>query len=174
MVIGVLLAVGVAWYMKRAELPFQDKLLRQSEKPAEGKAPAEAVVRTEPLPLPGKPGDKPLERPRFDFYKMLPSGDEVAPTSKTEAAAPESVPETLYLQVGSFQKAEEADNLKAKLALMGIEAGIQAVDVPEKGKLHRVRIGPFKKPEDMNRSRAMLAENGIQARVVKSKDSTPN
>jgi cell division protein FtsN len=173
LVLGVLIAVGVAFYMNRAELPFQDKLPRATEKPVEARPPVEAAARTEPAPLPGKPGDKPLERPRFDFYKMLPSGEEVA-SPKPEAPAAEAPAEMLFLQVGSFQKAEDADNLKAKLALMGVEAGVQAVDIPEKGTLHRVRIGPFKKPEDMNRSRALLAENGIQARVVKAKDGASN
>lgn len=173
-VLGVIIAVGVAWYMNRTPLPFQDKVSRPAEKPPESKAPAEAAARSEPVPLPGKPGDKPLERPRFDFYKMLPSGEEVAPQPKAEVPAAEAPAEILYLQVGSFQKVEDADNLKAKLALMGVEAGIQEVDIPEKGTLHRVRIGPFRKPEDMNRSRALLAENGIQARVVKAKDGAPN
>jgi cell division protein FtsN len=174
LVLGVVLAVGVAFYMNRTQLPFQDKFSKPAEKPAESRSPQEGVARGEPAPLPGKPGDKPLERPRFDFYKMLPSGEEVAPPPKSDGAAPEAPVEILYLQVGSFQKIEDADNLKAKLALMGIEAGVQAADIPDKGTLHRVRIGPFKKPEDMNRSRALLAENGIQARVVKVKDGAPN
>jgi cell division protein FtsN len=174
LVLGVIIAAAAAWYMNRAPLPFQDKAARPAEKPTEGKGAAETAVRSEPVPLPGKPGDKPLERPRFDFYKMLPSGEEVAPPPKAEAPAPEAPAEILYLQVGSFQKAEDADNLKAKLALMGVEAGVQAADIPDKGTLHRVRIGPFRKPEDMNRARALMAENGIQARVVKAKDGAAN
>lgn len=179
-VLGVLIAVGVAWYMNRAPLPFLNKMPRSAaDKPQDAKPQADATATNgagaEPAPLPGKPGDKPLERPRFDFYKMLPSGEEVAPPPKAEAAEPPApAEENLFLQVGSFQKPEDADNLKAKLALLGMEAGVQAVDIPDKGTLHRVRIGPFRKPEDMNRSRALLAENGIQARVVKSKDVAPN
>lgn len=177
--LGVVIAVGIAWYINRTQLPFQDKGQRAPERAAAEPAPS---PRGEPEPLPGKPGDKPLERPRFDFYKMLPSGEEVAgakgekgdKTGKDEKLAALPPPEILFLQVGAFQESEEADNLKAKLALMGVEAGVQTVDIPDKGTVHRVRIGPFRKPEEMARSRALLAENGIQAKVIKgNKDGAP-
>lgn len=179
LVLGVLIALGVAWYLNKTPLPFQDKVLKHPGDKAANGAPPEGgtPVEAAPAPLPGKPGDKPLERPRFDFYKMLPSGEEAAPppaaAEKSERA--ESAPaEILFLQAGSFQKAEDADNLRAKLALLGLDANVQPVNIPEKGTLHRVRIGPFKKPEEMNRARSLLAENGIQARLVKAKDGASN
>jgi cell division protein FtsN len=44
------------------------------------------------------------------------------------------VPEKFYLQAGAFEDPSEADNLKARLALMGVEASVQKVDVPEKAR----------------------------------------
>ena len=79
--------------------------------------------------------------------------------------------EVFYLQACAFQKSTDADNLKAKLALMGLETSVQEVNVPDKGLMHRVRVGPYAKPEDMNRVRNQLAQNGIQASVVKARDS---
>jgi cell division protein FtsN len=179
LVLGVLIALGVAWFLNKTPLPFQNKGLKPAGEKAEHGTPAEngAAVEAAPAPLPGKPGDKPMERPRCDFYKMLPSGEEAAPApapaEKTERV--ESAPtEILFLQAGSFQKPEDADNLRAKLALLGLDASVQPVNIPEKGTLHRVRIGPFKKPEEMNRARSLLAENGIQARLVKAKDGASN
>ena len=47
------------------------------------------------------------------------------------------MPVTVYfLQVGAFQKAADADNLKAQLALSGLEASVQEVAIP--GKRHPV------------------------------------
>ncbi|MCX7171328.1 MAG: SPOR domain-containing protein, partial [Proteobacteria bacterium] len=66
--------------------------------------------------------------------------------------------------------AADADNLKAKLALIGLEASVQEVNVPDKGLMHRVRVGPFAKTDEMNRVRTQLAQNGIQATVVKAKE----
>jgi cell division protein FtsN len=42
----------------------------------------------------------------------------------------------------AFEDPSEADNLKARLALMGVEASVQKVELPEKGTVHRVRMGP--------------------------------
>jgi cell division protein FtsN len=208
LVLGILIALGVAWYVNKAPLPFQSKAAKPAtpatkpatpatkqnepadtadEPPREAKAaPAPAVQpaqpaqpappTTAPVTLPGRPGEKQVERPRFDFYKMLPSGEEPSakaerPEKKPEVApAPAPAPtEPMFLQAGSFQNPGEADNLKAKLALLGLEAGVQATELPGKGTVHRVRIGPFTKPAAMNRARALLAENGVQAKVVKVK-----
>ena len=181
LVIGVLIAFGVVWYLNKAPLPFLDRL-PNTEKVESKPGTPQATPQT----LPGKPGDKVSEKPRFEFYKILPGGQEAAPApadanakqpaSNAPAAAakpdaPAAVSESIYLQVGSFQKSTDADNLKAKLALMGLEAGVQEVQVPDKGLMHRVRVGPFAKPEEMNRIRNQLSQNGIQTSVVKTKEA---
>ena len=64
LVIGVLIAFGVVWYLNKSPLPFLNKYegAPKADKPAAGAG--------APAPLPGKPGDKPAER-RFDFYNIL-------------------------------------------------------------------------------------------------------
>jgi cell division protein FtsN len=172
LVIGILIAFGVVWYLNKAPLPFQDKSNR-AEKPVEKSGAAKS-----PESLPGKPGDKVGEKPRFEFYKILPGGQDATPAPA--AAAPQPAPpaqpvaaaepasgDIFYLQAGAFQKAADADNLKAKLSLLGVDVGVQEVAVPEKGTMYRVRVGPYAKPDEMNRARNQLAQNGIQATVVK-------
>lgn len=180
LVIGISIAFGVVWYLNKSPLPFQNKY--------EGAPKADKDKAAAPAPLPGKPGDKPAGR--FEFYDLLEgkqpatqgtpapgtSAPRVAPPGVAPPAggvvtpAPEAKPApstVFYLQVGAFQKAADADNLKAKLALTGLEAGVQEVSIPEKGTMHRVRVGPFRDPEEMNRARALLAQNGVQGTVVK-------
>ncbi|MCX7176142.1 MAG: SPOR domain-containing protein [Proteobacteria bacterium] len=179
LVIGVLIAFGVVWYLNKMPLPFQDKSSRPEKTEAKPAAAAAGTPQT-PQALPGKPGDKVDEKPRFEFYKILPSGQEPAPAgsdakqppqaAQPQAAAPAPSSEAFYLQAGAFQKSTDADNLKAKLALMGLETSLQEVNVPDKGVMHRVRVGPFAKLEDMNRVRNLLSQNGIQATVIKIKD----
>lgn len=106
---------------------------------------------------------------RFDFYKILP-GQVDAVTSNNQPASSDSHADLgsakkPYLQLGAFQNQDDADNLKAKLALLGIEATIQSVSVPGKGMLHRVRVGPFAHPEDADRVKAQLRQNGITTAV---------
>lgn len=169
-VVGVLISLLVVWMMNKTPLPFRDPGAR-TERPANGDDGQSGTV----APLPGKPGDKvgdkPGEKPRFEFYKILPGSQEAAPTpeAKLDAKAKAGSSEPIWLQVGAFQKPADADNLKAKLALIGLDAGVQEVDLPEKGKMYRVRTGPFPNVEEMNRAKSLLSQNGIQATQVKGK-----
>ena len=76
--------------------------------------------------------------------------------------------ERIYLQVGAFENPSEADNLKARLALSGIQASAQRTQLADGRVVHRVRVGPFGKPEDMNPMRARLAEAGFNASVSRN------
>lgn len=189
LVVGILIAFGVVWYLNKTPLPFMNKYEGASRDTGKGGAtdpsgqPTQANQPPAPIALPGKPGEKPSEKPRFDFYGILEgktpgTPPSPAPASGTGAPAPVVEPlmsasppirEVMFLQVGAFQRAGDADNLKAKLAMMGVEAGVQEVDLPEKGKMHRVRVGPLTTPDEMNRIRTHLAQGGIQATVIKQK-----
>ena len=98
------------------------------------------------------------------------SGDESASADAAGSPATPAPADTaprIYLQAGAFQRADEADNLKAQLALLGVEAVIQTSEVPNKGVLHRVRIGPFHTADEANRTRSLLAQNNIPVTLVK-------
>ena len=67
------------------------------------------------------------------------------------------------LQAGSYASYADADRLKARLALAGLEAHIQKVTIQSRGDFYRVRLGPF---IDLNKLAAVdkrLAEQGISA-----------
>jgi cell division protein FtsN len=182
LVVGVLISFGVVWYLNKTPLPFVDKGMRPAEQKENGAA------DKAPVALPGKPGDKPIDKPaerKFQFYDILEGkkGAMPEPAVNAPAVAPATTPAPaatlaptpatagkLYLQAGAFQKVADAENLKARLAMLGFEASILAVDVPEKGVMHRVRVGPYAGTEEMNRARGQLSQNGIQAAVVRIKE----
>lgn len=172
LVVGVIIAAGVVWYLNKSPLPFLDKGDKAAaEKGGEAKADPAKQAAAAPLPLPGKPGDKVDEKPRFEFYKILPGSEaSVQPAAPKPAAAPAPAGEAFFLQAGAFQKPADADNLKARLALMGVEASVQQVTLAEKGVMHRVRIGPYANVDEMAKTRTLLAQNGMQASVVRVKD----
>ena len=85
-------------------------------------------------------------------------------------AAPRTV---YYIQAGAFQTAADADNLKAKLALAGVEASIQTAQLPDGKTWHRVRLGPFTNVEDIGKAKARLKENQIEGQLIKMKDAAP-
>jgi cell division protein FtsN len=72
-----------------------------------------------------------------------------------------------YLQAGAFREMDDAENTRAKLALLGFEANISE-KANESGVLHRVRIGPFPQVEAMNKARAKLIDSGIDVAIVKN------
>jgi cell division protein FtsN len=180
LVVGVIIAAGVVLYLNKATLPFQQNKGSDVEKPLHPAAQTPAGTAPVPQSLPGKPGDKPQDK-RFTFYDILPGKQEAVPgpaqsadadpgTVAAQTAAPSVTGEVLFLQVGAFQKSTDADNLKARLALMGLVAGVQEVTIPEKGTLFRVRVGPYANVDEMNRARSVLAQNAIAVSVVKTRD----
>ncbi|HZV55686.1 MAG TPA: SPOR domain-containing protein [Rhodocyclaceae bacterium] len=175
LVLGVVISFAVVWTMNKARLPFQDKGMR-TDRPTNGNGQESGT----PAPLPGKPGDKvgekaAGEKPRFEFYKILPGSQEAAPapvqapTVAKTGDAKAGAGEPLFLQIGAFQQSADADNAKAKLALIGLDASVQEVEIPDRGKMFRVRTGPFPNVEEMNRVRTLLSQNGIQTTSVKGK-----
>jgi cell division protein FtsN len=167
--VGLAVAIGIAAYIYLSPNPFTSRV--KPDQPAPVAAPPGGAQTTQPAGTQDATG-KAADKPRFDFYTILPGSDEAANKEMKQAAKPaESTPrETYFLQAGAFQSENEADNLKAKLALLGVEAVIQTANLPDKGSWHRVRIGPYSNIDDLNRTRSLLAQNGINASLVKIRD----
>ena len=190
LVLGVVVAASVVWYMNKSPLPFNKSVQAPPAKPegtaANGKAAPQGGQPGQPMALPGKPGD-PIPEKRFQFYDILPGKADAVPDKagkpeakkeepkkeeKKEEPKKEEVKESktpLFLQAGSFSTAQDADNQKAKLAFMGIEAVIQQVMIQDKT-FYRVRVGPFTRIDELNKTRAELAKNGIDAQLAKNKE----
>ncbi len=114
------------------------------------------------------------DAPRFDFYTLLPKMEVEIPREKLEEAL-RQLPKvdrggTYILQAGSFRDYEDADELKARLALLGIESDIQTVVIKNGSAWHRVRIGPFKGLEAVKPVRRKLKHNHIDFVVIRIGD----
>jgi cell division protein FtsN len=161
LVLGLGIALGIAWYINKMPNPFATRI---------------PPMKTEPAPAPAKSEEKkaaaPEGKPRFDFYKILPGTDET-PTAK-QGREPQkkkaAARETFFLQAGAFQNAPDADNLKARLALLGVEATIQTTTLPDKGVWHRVRVGPYTNVEELGRTRETLKQNGVETTLIKVRE----
>ena len=122
--------------------------------------------------LESKAENAPEAKPRFDFYKILPGIEEPVTESDLKQSQSKGNKDQYYLQAGAFQSEAEADNMKAKLALIGVEASIQTATLPDKGVWHRVRVGPFNNVDELNKARTSLAQNGIQSSLVKVREDS--
>jgi cell division protein FtsN len=139
---------------------FEFYQILPGDKDGTSKAPAKKVDDGKPAP---KPADKPSEKTADK------SGDKA--DKAPDKTASTGGREHYYLQAGAFQSATEADNLKAKIAFIGLQATVVTANVPEKGVLHRVRLGPYQSLDDVNRIKAALSDNGVAAAVVKTTDT---
>ncbi len=102
----------------------------------------------------------------------VPKGDSKADGKAGKAGDNEPSPSAeprgrLWLQVGAYANKQDAENQRARFAMLGYEAKIEATDVPDKGTVHRVRVGPYRDPDEAGKVRGELARQGIEVSVVK-------
>jgi len=169
LLLGLGIALAVAWYINKMPTPF----LNRSGPPAKSepaKSAAPESARTD-----DRSGKAPDGKPRFDFYKILPGTEEPATEQQFNEAhqkpSTAQAGEAFFLQAGAFQNARDADNMKARLALLGVEAEVQTTPLPDKGLWHRVRAGPYTAIEDLNRTRDILKQNGIETTLIKVREA---
>jgi len=115
----------------------------------------------------------------YSFYDVLPSqenSDEAPPDdainaavreaekpAKPDALTPEPAKDdnALYiLQVASFERSADADDLKARIALSGESARVEQAEVNGKT-MYRVRTGPYTGAKAADTAKANLAGQGI-------------
>ena len=183
--LGLGLAAAVAFWLGRAPNPYQAQ--------ATAKEPSRDLAREPAKSGRLEPGA--IEKPRFDFYKILPGAEEpkvqqrsaerpaidkttveraaekpleraVARTEEPAARAPAAA-ERFWLQAGSFAAESEAENLRARLALAGWEAAVQTASLPDKGVRYRVRLGPYDNADELNRVKGELGKRGFDVAVIK-------
>ncbi len=172
LLIGLCIALGVALYINKGVNPFfqkQKSAEKTQEKPAEQQAPPQ-TGQSPKQGAGGKNAKGAEAKPRFDFYKILPGTEEAVTDKEFKRASPAAAKEVYFLQVAAFQSPSDADNLKARLALAGIEAQIQTATLPDGKVWHRVRVGPFSDQNELSKSRAALKENKLEANLIKVRE----
>jgi cell division protein FtsN len=176
LILGLAIAAAVAFYLARSGL--------SSPLPVPGAT--KDAARANKTDMPAAAGAP--EKPRFDFYKILPgaeeprlgperkaadkaierAGDKAAPDTVAKAAGAAKAADRMWLQAGAFASQSDADSLKARLALAGWEAAVQSATLPDQGVRYRVRVGPFDNTDEVNRVKAELGKSGFDAVVIKN------
>jgi cell division protein FtsN len=77
------------------------------------------------------------------------------------------------LQAGAYQRVEDAQAQRAKLALLGIEARI--IDREQSGGriVYRVRMGPYEKRSDAELVKDKLAASGVESLLMQAQSTAP-
>jgi cell division protein FtsN len=162
LVLGLAIAVAVALFITNAPVPFVNKVrpAGDSVNPAAGGQ----------LPDPNK-----------SLYSQIPAKAVAPEPAKSDAATdPKAAPPVekgnvfpaedsrFLLQAGAFRTPDDADSMRARLALLGFDAKIFPRE-QDGTTLYRVRLGPYGNLEDVNRIRKTMAENGIDVQLVRLK-----
>jgi cell division protein FtsN len=178
MILGAVVVTATVWFFNRGDNPFTQTQTPATKQPTGTPSADQPAAVT---PLPGKPGDRPVERPDYTFFNTLPTGENAplappppAPEGQAQPS-PQQTPATpaqaapmkqTYLQLAAFESAEQADDLKARLILMGLEPITQRAQLPDGRVVHRIRIGPFTDREDLRAMRTRLASGGVSAEEI--------
>jgi len=196
LLIGLALALGVALYITKVPVPFMNKVpMRTPEQdsaeaernknwdpnaPLAGKAasrPANTVsgvVQPDsapaPAPTPAAVPARPAAsaaRPAKDPAAILAGG---APADAASAAGkpakPGADPFIYFVQAGAYTRAEDAEQQRASLGLLGLTAKV--TEREQSGRtVYRVRLGPFDKKEDADAAQDKLKQASIEAALVR-------
>jgi cell division protein FtsN len=167
---GVAASLGVVMFIKGGESPFAQQTSNEITKSVSEKMQDKAIADQANADAAAEAGPDGTQN-RFDFYTILP-GSESKVSAAEEIKIKDDAPEpalqiSYYLQVGAFQTGEEADNMKAKLALQGFEAVVQTATTADKAIWHRVRVGPLTNLDQINKTKNDLLKNGFKADLIK-------
>ena len=139
------------------------------------------------------PTEKP--KPKYDFYTLLPEKEVLIPDAELKAqadaeakknAAPKptaatldlvtATPETnaaaaesrFLIQAGAFKNQDEAENLKATIAMTGEVARIESAEI-NGTTVYRVRLGPYSTASTLSAAKQTLSSHGIEGQAIKVK-----
>jgi cell division protein FtsN len=188
LVLGLGVALAVALYVSKVPVPFVDKLPQRTAD--QDSAEAERNKNWNPnAPLAGKAGV-----PAPAASAPAAEGDGAAAPSATGAtgatgaaaagstgpnvaapAAPNPRPEVtgLFIQAGAFSKAEDAEQQRARLAMLGFAARISEREQGGRP-VFRVRVGPYETRDETQGPMDRLQAAGIEVSLVRvERSATP-
>lgn len=182
LLVGLALALGVALYITKAPVPFVDKVQHRTaeqdtaeteknknwdpnallggkgtSRPAAAAAPAPVAVASAPAaPTPPPAASAATARPARDPAAILAGA---VPPSPADGSV-------YFVQAGAYTRTDEAEQQRAKLAIIGYTARI--TEREQSGRtVYRVRVGPYDTREEAEGTQARLTEASIEARLVR-------
>lgn len=186
LLVGLALALGVALYITKAPVPFVNKVPQRTAE--QDTAEAERNRNWDPnAPLGGKPArqaasapaasapDTPAPAPAVAQPAPVPARDPAAilsgapvPTAPLPAQAKQAAAQAFdyFVQAGAFTRNEDAEQQRAKLAMMGSTAKISEREQAGRT-VYRVRIGPYPSREEADTQLSRLQEQNVEAQIVR-------
>jgi cell division protein FtsN len=191
LLVGLALALGVALYITKAPIPFVNKVPPRTAE--QDSAEAERNKNWDPnAPLAGKAGQRPPAGAAASGVAALPASAPAAaarpasapgkdpaailagapvpgaavPPSPALSGKPALDPFVYFVQAGAYGRAEDADQQRARLAMLGQNAKV--TEREQAGRVvYRVRVGPFPTREEADSLLQRLQEQQIESQIVR-------
>jgi cell division protein FtsN len=181
LLVGLAIALGVALYVTKVPVPFVNKVPQRTAEQDAAEAQrnrnwdpnAPLAGRVPPKPDPNRPADL-ASAPGTVVPPGAPPGVILPPPEPVLASPPPSVVAskapaeafTYFVQAGAFGRAEEAEQQRARLTMMDLEARV--TEREQAGRtVYRVRVGPFDKKGNADSAKTRLELEGIDAALVR-------
>ena len=153
MLFGILVSIAVTLFITNGKSPFVSKDTAGACIEINSALGEEDVINID-------------EDTGFDFYDALPRDSSGFSNNNIKSDPNSNRDVNYYLQVGAFSEVSPADNLKAKLALMGYESVIMSAKIGDSN-FHRVCVGPYTEFFKTRRVREKLIKEGFKANLIK-------
>ena len=194
LLIGLAAALGVALYVTKAPNPFVNKVPARTptqdaaeaernrnwdpNSPLAGRNPApgttaSGVVSGGPTLLP-PPVIEPIVPAPASAPRTGRAGAARGPAlaqgaspraSQAATSALTGGPFTYFVQAGAYSRSEDAEQQRARLAMLGMESRL--TEREQGGRMvYRVRVGPFDRREDAETTKERLTDSGVDAALV--------
>ena len=184
LVLGVGLSAAVALYVSHMPSPFVSHSAQSSTAPDKPIAEMPDISRQGLMnPSPVSAGTaSPAPQISGQGNAAAPAVDAVAPPQAATAlpAQEDAIPPksaepsavSYFVQTGAFARESEAENQRANLALMGVDAAVLSPETGDKS-LYRVRVGPIVSVDEVRTLVATLKNNGISTNIIKVNSVKP-
>jgi len=196
LLVGLATALAVALYVTKVPIPFVNKVPQRTAqqealevernknwdpnapltgKPAQrppgshpqaaGSAPATAPGALPPGIAPAPPGTVVLRPPPARDPSVAPPAETGADRT-ARSAAPGGEPFNYFVQAGAFARAEDAEQQRARLAMLGFTARVSEREQAGRT-VYRVRLGPYVTKDEADSAQNRLQGSGIDANLVR-------
>ncbi|MDQ3160648.1 MAG: SPOR domain-containing protein [Pseudomonadota bacterium] len=152
--------------MSDAELAASAK----AESAAQAKAAKAAGASTAANGLPAPITESPTlatNTPQAETTVTAPKAGAPASAGATTSPAAGTSDARYILQAGAFGGSGDAEAVKAKIALLGLNARVESAEIAGKT-VYRVRMGPYGTASELSDAKAKLSSGGLPAMAVKT------
>jgi cell division protein FtsN len=190
LLLGLSLALGVALYITKAPVPFLNKVPQRTAEqdsaeternrrwdpnaPLAGKRPvsaasdaassATAAASGVAVPAASVAGTAPSAR---DPAAILAGAAPPGPPASASAGRNMADAYVYFVQAGAFTRGEDAEQQRARLALMGQSARVSEREQAGRT-VYRVRLGPFPTREEADALQVRLQEQTVETQIVRT------